>query len=681
MIDRRAALAVAAGILCAHLAAARETIPLEAFGRLPTLEDVVISPDGTKIAYVTTHDDSRSLLVTPLDAPKVLGGIRVGETKLRQVEWVDDDNLLVTISGTGPPPFGFYGPTREWYQLENFNISKRKLTPLTFDIPEKRTFNVVTGDTSVRDVSGHPTLFAPGYCVEASTVPCLFSFSYPGLRVRLLSESSQPDTDWLLDESGQIAAEFIYHDEKKLWEIKTRREGHLALAASGSSAIDLPDLIGFSVDGSQLIVRFVENGDGVWKPLALKDNTWGPPLGAGSEFVHVIRDRKTGRIIGGVREVGGSQYIFFDNELQAHWNAVMRAFPDERVRLVSASDDYGRIVLQVFGPKDGYVYELYDWYTHTATKLGAVYEKVQAPAAVRAISYPAADGLTIPGFLTLPPGLPEKGLPLIVFPHGGPAASDTLEFDWWAQAMAAEGYAVLQPNFRGSTLNSTFLEAGFGEWGRKMQTDVSDGVRYLARQGVIDPKRVCIVGASYGGYAALAGVTLESGVYRCAVSVAGISDLRRFRKWIVLNEVGLSQRYWDRFIGISNKDDPAIAAISPIEHVSAVNVPVLLIHGRDDTVVPYEQSDVMLGALKRAGKSAEMITMKHEDHWLSRSETRLQMLQASVAFLKANNPPGVSLQSGLPGGVAGLAGGAALPESSAPGSSSTSSLTFPSETR
>ena len=172
-----------------------------------------------------------------------------------------------------------------------------------------------------------------------------------------------------------------------------------------------------------------------------------------------------------------------------------------------------------------------------------------------------------------------------------------------------------------------------------MQTDLSDGVRYLAQQGIIDPKRVCIVGASYGGYAALAGVTLGSDVYRCAVSVAGISDLRRFRRWIGDRFDWLDQRYWDRFIGTSDKNDPALAAISPIEHVNAVTAPVLLIHGRDDTVVPFEQSDVMESALKHAGKSVELVTMKHEDHWLSHGETRLQMLEACVAFLKANNPP------------------------------------------
>jgi dipeptidyl aminopeptidase/acylaminoacyl peptidase len=638
--DLASAAIAAAIIVCAHSAAAGEAIPLEAFGRLPTLENVVISPDGTKIAFVKTSIDSRNLLVATLGKQEVLGGARVGDTKLRQVEWVDDDNILATISSTSPPPYGFIGATREWYQLFNFNVTKLKVVPLNFDIMPKRTFNVVIGDTAVREVSGHSMLFAPGLCVEESTVPCQFSFSYPERRTRLIDESSEPDTDWLMDESGRIAAKFVYHDDKKLWEIKTHKDNHWTLAASGTAAIDTPSMLGFSADGAALIVRFTENGDGVWKPLNLKDNTWGAPLEKGAAFSRVIEERKSGRIIGGIRGVRSNhQYVFFDNELQAHWDAILRAFPDERIELESSSDDYSRVVLKVFGARDGYVYALYDWYAHHATILGRAYEGVAVPAEMRALSYPAADGLIIPGFLTLPRGVSEKDLPLIVMPHGGPAAADTQGFDWWAQALAAQGYAVLQPNFRGSTVDSSFLEAGFGEWGRKMQTDLSDGVRYLAHEGLIDPKRVCIVGASYGGYAALAGVTMQSGVYRCAVSVAGISDLRRFRKSIVQNELHISQRYWDRFIGISNKDDPAIAAISPIEHVGSVNVPVLLIHGRDDTVVPFEQSDVMLSALKRAGKSVELLTMKHEDHWLSRSETRLQMLQASVAFLKANNPP------------------------------------------
>jgi dipeptidyl aminopeptidase/acylaminoacyl peptidase len=639
----RTLLMAAAGVGM-FIAAPRATIaaeptPLEVFGRLPTLEDVSISPDGTKFAFVRTAEDKRTLLVGLLKGAETLGGVRVGDTKLRGVEWIDDDNLLATISSTSLPPFGYLGGKSEWYQLILYTVSKRHVGPLSFDIQNEKTFNVVVGDTAVRDVGGQAMLYVPGYYVSDKVLPGLFTFSIPERRARLIAKGPEPNTDWLIDEAGRIAAQFVYHDNTKLWEIRARRDDRLTLVASGSAPIDVPNVLGFSADGGAIIVHFIENGDSVWKPLSVKDGTWGPPLERGAAFVSVIEDRKSGRIIGGTRGIGDNQYVLFDNELQAHWNAILRTFPNERVRLVSHSDDFSKVVVEIFGANNGYVYALYDWYTHHATILGPVYTGLTAPAPVKAITYAAADGLAIPGFLTLPPGGAEKDLPLIVLPHGGPAVAETLDFDWWAQALASQGYAVLQPNYRGSALSLRFIEAGFGQWGRKMQTDLSDGVRYLAKQGVIDPARVCIVGASYGGYAALAGVTLDPGVYRCAVSVAGISDLRRFRKWTIENHLSWSQRYWDRFMGTADQNDPALIAISPIEHVSAVTVPVLLIHGRDDTVVPFEQSDDMLSALKRAGKSVQLVTMKHEDHWLSRSDTRLQMLQASVEFLKANNPP------------------------------------------
>jgi dipeptidyl aminopeptidase/acylaminoacyl peptidase len=347
-------------------------------------------------------------------------------------------------------------------------------------------------------------------------------------------------------------------------------------------------------------------------------------------------------MIGGVRVVDDSRYVFFDPRMQARWDAVTHAFEGERVRLVSAANGFKKFVVRVDGQKDGFVYELVDLETHTASSLGAVYAGGAAPLEVRRITYAAADGMQIPAYLTLPRGVATKNLALIVLAHGGPAARDTADFEWWAQALADQNYAVLRPNYRGSDLDRRFLAAGFGEWGRKMQTDLSDGVRYLAKEGIVDPARVCIVGASYGGYAALAGVTLDPGVYRCAIAVAGISDLKRWLDWVNIKNLqshNMSQRYWDRFMGVSGPSDPLLDAISPIKHLSAVNVPVLLIHGRDDTVVPFEQSSIMFDALRREKKDVELVTLQHEDHWLSRSETRLQMLQTSVAFLRAHNPP------------------------------------------
>jgi dipeptidyl aminopeptidase/acylaminoacyl peptidase len=175
-----------------------------------------------------------------------------------------------------------------------------------------------------------------------------------------------------------------------------------------------------------------------------------------------------------------------------------------------------------------------------------------------------------------------------------------------------------------------------------MQTDLSDGVRHLVREGIVDEKRVAIVGASYGGYAALAGVTLDPDVYNCAVSLAGISDLVKFYKWI-RGETGrrdsVSDRYLDRFLGVSGISDPLLKELSPCNYAADVSVPVMLIHGKDDTVVPFEQSKIMAKALKRAKKPYELVKLKDEDHWLSRSETRLEMLENTMGFLKKYNPP------------------------------------------
>ncbi len=612
--------------------------PLEVYGRLPTLEDLSLSPDGTELAYVRTVGDQRNLVVHRLSESQALGAVHVGDAKLRGIEWMDNDHLLLMVSSTSLPPFGFSGPQREWYDLITFDVSRRKLSGLYMQVSGERTFNVVTGEPMIRDVDGTSTLFVPGLYVTDQTLPALFKYEIAGGHVRLIAKASEPWTQWLIDAAGRIAGEFVYHGQRKTWDLLVRRNDRMSVVASGEAAVDVPVVLGFGPAGDSILVRTIENGVPVWKAVWLKDGSWGPPPVRGEAFRGVIAERKSGRIIGGFRDIDGAHYVFFDNELQAHWNAVLRAFPDERVHLLSASDDYARILVRVFGAKDGYVYALFDWYSHQAAVLGKVYEDLQAVAEVRPISYPAADGLIIPGYLTLPHGRTAARLPLIVLPHGGPALVDSGDFDWWAQALSAEGYAVMQPNYRGSLVDSRFLAAGFGEWGRKMQTDLSDGVRYLTEQGLIDPKRVCIVGGSYGGYAALAGMTLEPGVYRCAVSVAGISDLKRFLRWADFSAGGRSQRYWDRYMGASGPADRTLQAISPIEHVDAVTGPVLLIHGRDDTVVPYEQSEVMADALKHAGKSVELVTLKREDHWLSRSATRLQMLEATVAFLKTNNP-------------------------------------------
>ena len=617
-------------------------LPLEVYGRLPSLEDIALSPDGSRIAFVRTTQDARTIAVVSLADNKVLGALRVREQKLRRIEWADNNHLMIVTSATALP-WGLMGNENEWQLLQVYDLRSHTSVsvPNMAAIRNVRMMNVVTGRIMVRDLGGHTVLFVPGIYVERRTLPALISFDIDTGNEKLITQGSAATLGWLVDAAGQVVAEQDYDERNQEWKLKIRRDGHLQDSISGHTPLDSPRILGFGPTEDTLLIQAVENDEPVWRLLALNDGTLGPPMTERQGLNTPIVDRST-RMIGGVHVVDDSRYVFFDPRMQARWDAVTRAFEGERVRLLSAANDFKKFVVRVDGVKDGFVYELVDLDTHTASSLGAVYSGGAAPLEVRRITYMAADGMQIPAYLTLPRSVPARNLALIVLAHGGPAARDTADFDWWAQALADQNYAVLRPNYRGSDLDRRFLAAGFGEWGRKMQTDLSDGVRYLAKEGIVDPARVCIVGASYGGYAALAGVTLDPGVYRCAIAVAGISDLKRWLDWVNtknLESHNVTQRYWDRFMGVSGPGDPLLDAISPIKHLSAVNVPVLLIHGRDDTVVPFEQSSVMFDALRREKKDVELITLQHEDHWLSRSETRLQMLQTSVAFLRAHNPP------------------------------------------
>ena len=222
-------------------------------------------------------------------------------------------------------------------------------------------------------------------------------------------------------------------------------------------------------------------------------------------------------------------------------------------------------------------------------------------------------------------------------PHGGPEAHDSVRFDWMAQYFASRGYVVLQPNFRGSDgFGAKYKLAGRGEWGRRiMQHDVTDAINSMIKTGWADKDRVCIVGASYGGYAALAGGAFTPDLYRCVAAIAPVADLptmiydeRRESgsdSWVVT--------YWKRLIGDPRSERDKLKSISPSEHAAEFTAPVLLIHGNDDIVVPMHQSVIMERALKKAGKPVEFVRLKGGDHWLSTSETRLETLERLATFV------------------------------------------------
>jgi dienelactone hydrolase len=305
------------------------------------------------------------------------------------------------------------------------------------------------------------------------------------------------------------------------------------------------------------------------------------------------------------------------------WNRDRTRF----VVYIGSDDDPGATYL--FAPDGGPLKRLMQW---NAALDGAKLAKT------RYTRYRARDGLEIPAYLTLPPGREPKGLPLVILPHGGPySVRDELGFDPEVQFLANRGYVVLQPNYRGSGgYGKQFYERGEGQWGRAMQDDLDDGMDWLVKDGVVDPKRVCVYGGSYGGYAALWAATRNPERYRCAASYAGVSDVARQLKYQVAD-------MWNRYRGdwqakVKGSPDFDLDTISPLKQVERLQVPVLIGHGDDDQVVPIKQSALYASALKRAGKPHEFHIYEGEGHGLFDAADEQDWLERLDAFLARYNP-------------------------------------------
>lgn len=256
---------------------------------------------------------------------------------------------------------------------------------------------------------------------------------------------------------------------------------------------------------------------------------------------------------------------------------------------------------------------------------------------MKPVSYRSRDGLTIPGYLTLPPGRPLNGLPLVVLAHGGPFYRDTWEFDPWVQLLANRGYAVLQANFRGSTgYGRDYMARGFGEWGTGMINDLIDGVGWLAGDGIVDASRVCIMGASYGGYAAIWSAISAPQVYRCAISFAGVTDLEDLMRHDRNFFYPTTYRWWRRRIdGDAGMD---LKAISPTDQAGQLSRPLLLVDGTEDRRVPVDQARKLRRVLQRADKPVEYLELPDVRHGFAKDADHIRFLSVADAFLARHNP-------------------------------------------
>jgi alpha-beta hydrolase superfamily lysophospholipase len=605
--------------------------PLQAYASLPAVGGVVISPDGGHHAVVTTAGEQRIVKVYGRDGT-LRRGLDISHLRLSYIDWADPKRVLIVTRIFHPGDR--IVPAQELSRAMTFDVDTGA-TAFLFQGVE-RTVPVLAGRPVAGRHEGQPVVYVKG--LRLPDKYGLFRLSPVTGGGIMYNQGSRESLDWLISPDGALLARSERRSDGT-WLLKARR-GEEWVEIARLQTRSPPPVVGLGPDGrSALVYRSPSDGPGL-HIVDLRTGAWTPLIPPDRSVERFFFDPESGRL--NALSLGGPQPELksFSPAYDRLRAGIEQRFAGRGVEVVSISGDARRAVVRAWSGDHPGGFHLVDLEIDGSSPIGELYPAIPDDqiAPVRALSYAAADGLNIPARVVLPPGRAAKGLPLIVL-EGGPAAG----FNPIAQAFASRGYAVLTPRVRGdSTVSPVHSRAAEGEMGGKQVTDFADGVRHLAREGVIDPDRVCFVAAGEGGYTALAAVTVRPGPYRCTVALNPLAD----PKWEVARNSDVAGSGKVRFevlmrqLGVTGVGDDRFDALSPVRQAAAAKAPVLLVHAEKDGRVPLDHSRRMHAALRSAGRSGELVIIEGADHSLSRQSDRLKFLQEAVRFVQTHNPPG-----------------------------------------
>ena len=631
-----AAAALALGVLWGGPALAKP--PVEAFASLPAMRDPGLSPDGTKFAAIQDMNGRPVVAIYTVGSSAPPVALPSDDWVIRAIQWVSNDRIVV-IAGKGAKVPG--GSRHLWTVNRAVAASADGATAVRL-LNNIDTLRFNSSAAYVIDIAlNDPAhIYMPLYSETRGITLNIFEVDLATGEGRRIAAGGPDTVNYVMDGQGHVVARVDVKPNSDVEHLLVRDGEDWREIAAVTSTVDSGlNVAGLTLDGTGLVRAAPSQGRYMLTRI---------DIASGKETVLLsdprydvdgtIEDPWTGRIVGAYYQAEGGREVYFDPERTAFQATLERSFPGLSAYEVSASVDRTRFIVALEGPRHPTSYLYIDRVAKVMNEVMSSYPGLAEDdlGEMKPYDYTARDGLLIPAFITLPPGKTPKNLPAVVMPHGGPDSSDGLGFDWWAQFMANRGYVVLQPNFRGSSgYGTAFTEAGLQQWGLKMQDDITDGVMKMIADGIADPKRICIVGASYGGYATLAGATLTPDLYACAVSVAGVSDLPEMIKWerTIHGRSSDVVEFWISRIGSPTDDSERLRATSPARQAAHARCPILLMHGELDTTVPIRQSELMADALEDAGKPVSFVKLEGDDHYLQLGSTRLQMLTALESFL------------------------------------------------
>jgi len=611
---------------------------------LPAQTDVVLTSDGHWLAWVDQTQEKPRVIMYDLVAHKVQRAMALPERlKIRALSWNDTTTLLITLSETNKSGNAAQ-VSQEYFLTTAYDVTGGEGRMLPSANGRARAAEAAVYASLVRTHINKPhTVIMQSRIATHEAALSLLEVDTDTGAAQPIKYGAKLTVGWVVDRNGKPVAREDWDWIKGAYRLYAV-EGESLREILRQDDNERPAVAGLLPDDSALVL-LANRGRPHRAAWALPLNGAAPILLAedpAGDIGGTLFDSYSGAPVAVFVEGTKSGIHWLDPAAQQRYEKVGHAFPGKDVDLYGWTSDGSRALARVESPSSPPVYYLIDFASHRADIAGEAYPKLSGVklGEVRDITFKARDGTPIPAYLTLPPVHGSEPLPMVVLPHGGPQARDYPTFDWLAQFLASRGYVVLQPQFRGSTgFGEAFEKAGYRQWGGLMQDDVTDGVQAMIEQKIADPHRVAIAGMSYGGYAALAGAAFTPQLYACAISVNGISDLpgllqEKIPSTLVPHWRVYSNTQADIETRIGTATDSRLSAKSPIRAVDAIRIPVQIIYGSGDGIVPNEQSERMAQALRSAGKPVTVVKLPDEDHWLSRSDTRLQMLTEMERFLK-----------------------------------------------
>lgn len=602
--------------------AAAEQIPLRDFFRNPEFTALTLSPDGSQMAFLAPVDQRLNLFVQKRgeEAARQLTAVR--DRDIGGYFWKGNSTLLYLKDEGGDENFHLYAVDVKTGQTTDLTPFPGVRVGIVDDLRD------TDGELLISMNQRRPDVFDV-YRLELQSASLSRVVENPGNYV-----------GYLTDHQGKVRIAFAKIAEENQ-NVVLYRESETQEFRPIITTGFKDEVIPYFFDADNRMFYAASNLGRDKKALVLVNPETGQEIK--ELFAHSQVD------VGGagwsrVRNVLTSVSFttdktrrhFFDEKVRSLYGFLEKQLPGYEIAISSLNKTEDIYVIRTYSDKTRGAYYLLDWNKKQLSKWRELspWLKESRMAAMRPIQYQSRDGLTIHGYLTLPQGKVAKNLPVVVNPHGGPWVRDHWGFNSEVQWLANRGFAVLQMNFRGSLgYGRAFWEAGFKQWGRKMQDDISDGVEWLIKQGIADPDRIAIYGASYGGYAVLAGLAFTPDLYTCGVNYVGVSNLFTLIKTIPPYWKPLMAEFYEK-VGHPEKDEELLKAISPVFHADKIKAPLFIAQGARDPRVNKAESDQMVAALEARGIQVEYMVKENEGHGFRNEENRFEFYEAMERFLQ-----------------------------------------------